>query len=258
LPPWWATWWAYTLYALLFAATVFFITGSYQRRLFYKEQQRNKLLELEMQALRAQMNPHFIFNCLSSINGFILMNETKPASDYLTKFSRLIRTVLNNSKKSLISLEDELEMLKLYLDMENLRFNNGFDYNIHVDDNVDAQTVFIPPLLFQPFAENAVWHGLMHKGERGKLQISLSIETNVLKFVIEDNGIGRAAAASLHTKSAEKNKSLGLQITKERLSLINGYADEKTFFEIDDLYDNTGSAAGTRVLIKINFSETAQ
>ncbi|MBV9963395.1 MAG: histidine kinase [Parafilimonas sp.] len=256
LPPWWTTWWAYTLYALLFAATIFFITRSYLRRLFYKQQQRNKLLELEMQALRAQMNPHFIFNCLSSINGFILMNETQAASDYLTKFSRLIRMVLNNSKKSLISLEDELEMLRLYLDMENLRFNNGFDFTIDVDKVIDAENIFIPPLLFQPFAENAVWHGLMHKKERGKLQISLSAEDDVLKFVIKDNGIGRAAATELRSKSAEKNKSLGLQITKERLSLINGYASEKTFFEIEDVQDEKGDATGTRILLKIKFRET--
>jgi hypothetical protein len=256
LPPWWRTWWAYISYALCFAVCIYFVGRFQQRRLIQKERAKNQLRELEMQALRAQMNPHFIFNCLSSINGFILMNETEAASDYLTKFSRLIRMVLNNSKKSLISLEDELEMLRLYLDMENLRFNNGFDYNIDVDENVDSQNIFIPPLLFQPFAENAVWHGLMHKKKRGKLQISLSTENNILKFIIEDNGIGRAAAATLRSKSAEKNKSLGLQITKDRLSLINGYSSEKTFFEIEDLYDAKANASGTRISLKIKFSET--
>lgn len=115
LPPWWRTWWAYLFYAICFAACVYFAGRFQQRRLIQKERAKNQLRELEMQALRSQMNPHFIFNCLNSINRFIVMNETEAASDYLTKFSRLIRTVLNNSKKSLISLEEELEMLKLYI-----------------------------------------------------------------------------------------------------------------------------------------------
>lgn len=256
LAPWWKTWWAYAVYLLCFAVLIFLGARAQQRRLLYKERERNKLRELEMQALRAQMNPHFIFNCLSSINRFVLMNETEAASDYLTKFSRLIRTVLNNSKKSLISLEDELDMLRLYLDMENLRFNNGFDYSINMNNDVDPKNICIPPLLFQPFAENAVWHGLMHKKERGHLKIKLHVQDNLLLFAIEDNGVGRKAASSVKSKSAEKNKSLGLQITKERLSLINSYADEETFFEIQDLYDESGNAAGTKVLLKIKYSET--
>ncbi|MEP6464895.1 MAG: two-component regulator propeller domain-containing protein [Parafilimonas sp.] len=255
LPPWWETWWAYTIYMLLFAAAIFFITRAQQRRLVGKERARSQLRELEMQALRSQMNPHFIFNCLSSINRFVLMNETEAASDYLTKFSRLIRMVLNNSKKSLISLEDELEMLKLYIDMERLRFKNGFDYSINLDDDVEYQNIFIPPLLFQPFAENAVWHGLMHKQGHGQLNIQLSIAGNILNFVMEDNGVGRNAANEERSKSAEKTKSLGLQITKDRLSLINGYVSEKTFFEIVDLHDEKGNASGTRVLLKIKFSK---
>ena len=256
LPPWWQKWWAYTAYIILFAGAIFFITRYQQQRLFQKEQHRNKLLELEMQALRAQMNPHFIFNCLSSINRFVLMNETEAASDYLTKFSKLIRTVLNNSKKSLIALEDEIEMLKLYLDMEKLRFQDGFEYNVSVNNDVEVQNIFIPPLLFQPFAENAVWHGLMHKKEKGLLRIRLSVKDKILSFEIEDNGIGRGAADAVKSKSAEKNKSLGLQITKDRLALINGYTNEKTFFEIEDLHDENGNASGTKVILKIKYSET--
>lgn len=256
LPPWWKTWWAYTIYAIFFIAFFVLIGWSIQRRLLKKERERNQLRELEMQALRAQMNPHFIFNCLSSINRFVLMNETEAASDYLTKFSRLIRTVLNNSKKSFISLEEELEMLGLYLDMEKLRFKNGFDYHISIHEDTEPQNIYIPPLLFQPFAENAVWHGLMHKKENGHLKINLNVENSILNFMIEDNGIGRDAASQSGSKSAEKNKSLGLQITKDRLSLINGYSSEETFFEIQDLYDEAGIALGTRVLLKIKFSET--
>ncbi len=256
LPPWWRTWWAYTIYILFFGAVTFLIGRILQQRLIKKERAKSELRELEMQALRAQMNPHFIFNCLSSINRFVLMNETEAASDYLTKFSKLIRTVLNNSKKSLISLQDELEMLRLYIDMEKLRFKDGFDYSIEVNKDVATDCIFIPPLLFQPFAENAVWHGLMHKNGQGLLRIHLHVANDILYFSIEDNGVGRTAAGTSGSKTAEKNKSLGLQITKDRLALINGYTSENTFFEIEDLKDHAGAAAGTRVLLKIKFSET--
>ncbi|HEX5023968.1 MAG TPA: histidine kinase, partial [Agriterribacter sp.] len=147
--------------------------------------------DLEMYALRAQMNPHFIFNSLSSINRFILINRTEEASDYLTKFSRLIRMTLHNSEKSLITLESELEALRLYLDLERLRFKNAFDYSISFINAVDVSSVFIPPLLIQPFAENAIWHGLLHKDGPGCLDIEMSVEENVLICTITDNGIGR-------------------------------------------------------------------
>src|SRR5258705_1706085 len=140
---------------------------------------QRQAVELEMQALRAQMNPHFIFNCLSAINRIILKNESKTASDYLTRFSRLIRMVLINSQKAMIPLEDELQMLRLYLDMERLRFKNSFDYTISFTNAIDAGAVLIPSLLLQPFCENAVWHGLMQKEEQGHLTIELSKRDNI-------------------------------------------------------------------------------
>jgi tetratricopeptide (TPR) repeat protein len=214
--------------------------------------------EVEMQALRAQMNPHFIFNCLSSINRFILKNETEAASNYLTKFSRLIRMVLNNSKKPFISLEDELEMLCLYLDMEKLRFKDSFDYSITFTNSIDDGNVFVPPLLLQPFAENAIWHGLMHKEGHGHLEVELSIDKKVLTCVITDNGIGRNKAAAIKSKSAEKQKSMGLQITTERLALLNKDHNEQTFFNIEDITDNEGKSAGTRVILKMNYKDLTE
>lgn len=213
-----------------------------------------KASELEMQALRAQMNPHFIFNCLSSINHFILKNEMEAASDYLTKFSRLIRIVLINSKNKLITLEDELEMLRLYLDMERLRFKNAFSYHINFTNSIDIDNIHIPPLLLQPFAENSIWHGLMNKEGEGRLEIGLSTENNFLICSITDNGIGRKAAAELKTFH-EKKKSLGLKITYERLAVINEDKEDKAFFEFEDLYDDQGNAAGTRVILKISIGE---
>jgi hypothetical protein len=214
--------------------------------------------EVEMQALRAQMNPHFIFNCLSSINRFILKNETEAASNYLTKFSRLIRMVLNNSKKPFISLEDELEMLCLYLDMEKLRFKDSFDYSITFTNSIDDGNVFVPPLLLQPFAENAIWHGLMHKEGHGHLEVELSIDKKVLICAITDNGVGRNKAAEFKSKSVEKQKSMGLQITTERLALLNKDHDEKTFFNIEDIRDNEGKPVGTRVILKMNYKDLTE
>lgn len=216
---------------------------------------KHKATELEMQALRAQMNPHFIFNCLSSINRFVLKNETEAASDYLTKFSRLIRMVLNNSNKTFITLEDEIDTLKLYMDMERLRFKNSFDYNISFTNSIDADNVFVPPLLLQPFVENSIWHGLMHKDGHGRIEIELSIENRTLTCVITDNGIGRKQAGALKSKSAEKQKSLGLHITNERLALLNVNMDNQTSFDFEDIRDDEGNAAGTRVILKIHYRD---
>jgi sensor histidine kinase YesM len=212
-----------------------------------------KASELEMQALRAQMNPHFIFNCLSSINRFILKSETEAASDYLTKFSRLIRMVLTNSNKPFISLEDELDMLRLYLDMERLRFKDSFDYSIRFTNSIEGSNVFVPPLLLQPFVENAIWHGLMHKEGQGHIEIELSADKRILTCIISDNGIGRSKASMFKSKSAEKQKSVGLRITTERLALLNKNTDEKTFFNVEDVNDAEGNVAGTRVILKMNY-----
>jgi len=216
---------------------------------------QHHISELEMQALRAQMNPHFIFNCLNSINRFILKNETEAASGYLTKFSRLIRMVLTHSKKAFISLEDELEMLKLYLDMERLRFKDAFDYSITFKNSVDAGNVFVPPLLLQPFAENAIWHGLMHKEGHGHLEIELRIDKKILTCTITDDGVGRNKAAEIKNRSSEKQKSMGLQITSDRLTLLNKDSGQAASFNVEDILDSEGKPAGTRVILKMNYKD---
>jgi tetratricopeptide (TPR) repeat protein len=223
---------------------------------------KQQAAELEMQALRAQMNPHFIFNCLSSINRFIFKNDNKLASDYLTRFSRLIRMVLIHSSKKLIALEDELEMLRLYLDLERLRFKDAFDYSITTTNIVDAGAIFIPPLLLQPFCENAVWHGLMHKESKGHLNIIISevISENekVLHCVIEDDGVGREKAAEMKSKSAESEKSMGLKITTERLALLNRENNFSTFYKIEDVVNENNEVVGTRVQLKIRHKESIE
>jgi hypothetical protein len=218
-------------------------------------QQRAK--ELEIQALRSQMNPHFIFNCLNAINRFILGHETEAASDYLTKFSRLMRMIMNHSRHSYISLADEIEILRLYLDMERLRFKDAFDYRIIVSEEIDADEIRIPPLLIQPFVENAVWHGLMHKDERGSLTITMTASGDLLTCVVRDNGIGRQRAAALKSKSVEKHKSMGMQITAERMALYTGADGSRPFFEIEDLYDEDGEPAGTQVTLTVKIDHPA-
>jgi tetratricopeptide (TPR) repeat protein len=211
--------------------------------------------ELEIQALRSQMNPHFIFNCLNAINRFVLGHETEAASDYLTKFSRLMRMIMNHSRHSLISLADELEVLRLYLDMESLRFKNAFDFTIVLDAGIEAGDVLIPPLLLQPFVENAVWHGLMNKEGRGELSVVLQEMNGILTITIRDNGVGRKLADLLKSKSVEKYKSMGLQITAQRLALLTtGKESPGNLFKIEDLYDQDGNATGTQVILKIRIN----
>jgi ligand-binding sensor domain-containing protein/anti-sigma regulatory factor (Ser/Thr protein kinase) len=265
-PPWWKTWWFRITAGLLIVVAFYGIIRWSLHQKFKLQLDRSEKVtqlaelqqqkaELEMQALRAQMNPHFIFNCLSSINRFILKNEPDTASDYLTKFSRLIRMVLNNSRKTAILLEDELEMLRLYLDLERLRFKNAFDYSITFYNNFDAASVFIPPLLLQPFAENAIWHGLMHKAGKGHLEIAFALDDNTLNCFIMDDGVGRKNAEALKSKSAESQKSMGMQITAQRIALLNRNM-KQTFFEIEDLFNKNGEATGTKVTLKIRYMES--
>jgi LytS/YehU family sensor histidine kinase len=214
-------------------------------------QQQHKASELEMQALRAQMNPHFIFNSLNSINMFILENNKLQASEYLSKFSRLVRLILQNSQEALIPLGRELEALELYLELEALRFDNKFEYKIAVDDDVDTTVLKVPPLIIQPYAENAIWHGLMHKKEKGHLRIELYEQDEILLCKVIDDGIGRKKAAELKTKSASTHKSMGMRITADRIAMMQQQKQNGTSISITDLVLSDGSAEGTEVLIKI-------
>lgn len=211
--------------------------------------------ELEMQALRAQMSPHFIFNSLNSINRFILQNDRTQASAYLTKFSRLVRMILQNSNNDFITLESELESLALYLDLESLRFDYRFGYKISVSPDVDTSAIKIPPLIIQPYAENAIWHGLMHREEKGQLDIDVSYEEDSVYIRVGDNGIGRAQAAAMESKSATLHKSMGLQITANRIAIIENSGAGHASVHINDLANPDGSAAGTEVIIRIPTDE---
>ena len=223
-----------------------------------KSELQQQASELEMQALRAQMNPHFIFNSLNSINMFILENNKLQASEYLSKFSRLVRLILQNSQEVFIPLDKELEALRLYLELEALRFEQKFEYKITVSDEVDTTMIKVPPLIIQPYAENAIWHGLMHlpdrkagNKEKGHLEIELYIEGKILFCKITDDGVGRKKAAELKSKSSLTYKSMGMRITADRIAILQQQKQDNTFVSVNDLVFPDNSPAGTEVLIKI-------
>jgi ligand-binding sensor domain-containing protein len=248
-PPWWQTGWFQAIATALIGGIVFFFVRRRIQVVRRQAELKQKIAETEMAALRVQMNPHFIFNSLNSINSFIVENKTHLASDYLTKFSRLIRLILDNSKNEIITLEKELETLKLYLLMERLRFQNKFDYQVFVDKEIDDEQVKIPPMIIQPYAENAIWHGLMHQPGNGKLDIRVkkSPEGEGIQVVVEDNGIGRARAAELKSKNTNTRKSYGMQITSERIKHLN----KNNTVEISDIKNGEEIVVGTRVTINL-------
>jgi tetratricopeptide (TPR) repeat protein len=214
---------------------------------------QRQLGDISLSALRSQMNPHFIFNCLNSIKLYTTQNDTVAASEYLTKFSRLIRLVLENSRNDRITLASELDALRLYMEMEAMRFKEKLKYTISVEKEVDLDYIEIPPLLLQPYVENAIWHGLMQKEKGGRIDVTVGLQPaeSMLVINITDNGIGRARSAELMSKTATKHKSYGMKVTSERLALINRVYKTGAHVAIDDLTGNTGQAIGTRVTIKI-------
>ncbi len=216
-----------------------------------KLETKKQLGELEMQVLRTQMSPHFIFNSLNSINRFILQNNKFQASEYLTKFSRLVRMILENSQDKLVTLETELESLELYLSLEALRFDNHFSYKLIVREEVDTTALKVPPLIIQPYAENAVWHGLMNKEEKGILMIEIAVQGEFLLIKITDDGIGREKAGKLASESAAQHRSMGLGITSQRIAMVQESDSKEPAVGIKDLVQSDGTVCGTEVVIKL-------
>lgn len=210
-----------------------------------------QLGEMEMQALRAQMNPHFIFNSLNTIRYFVLNNENEKASDYLGKFARLLRMVLQNSRENTISLSDELEALRLYLEIESRRFGESFEFEIIVPDDLDTEGLIVPPLLLQPFAENAIWHGLLHSTNPDKqLKVRICEEEDYCVFTIEDNGIGRQKSGEMKSSAAHVKKSFGMKITDKRVELFNKNFSSQIQISVNDVVDSHGEVGGTCVEIR--------
>jgi sensor histidine kinase YesM len=210
-----------------------------------------KVSDAALNSLRSQMNPHFIFNCLNSIKLYAVENNQDAATGYLGKFSRLMRLVLENSKSDRITLKQEIETLQLYMEMEAMRFKEKLSYEINMADNVDMDYIEIPPMLIQPYVENAIWHGLMPKEDGGRIVVFFTCQNNNLEITVTDNGVGRARAAELRSKSATAHKSFGMSITHQRIELINQMYKTNMSVIINDLHDGQGNATGTEIRINI-------
>lgn len=241
----------YVLLLFFIIALVVLIQKNLLKRKQKEADYLQKIKETEMQMLRSQMNPHFMFNTLNSINSYIIQNKTEDASSYLTTFSKLMRNILQNSKEQSITLENELQTLKLYIQLESARLEHSFSYTINVDENITSAEILVPPLIVQPFVENAIWHGLRNKSENGNLSISVYINgANELKIYVRDNGVGREKSAKLKTNQIS-HKSYGMEITRDRLKML----DADNSVEIEDLYDAEKNAIGTKVIITLKIAE---
>lgn len=217
-----------------------------------KVKYEKKLLELEANALRAQMNPHFIFNCMNSIKALIQKQEEDNAVSYLTTFSKLIRTIFQNSDKREITLFEEIETCRFYTKLESMRFGSQFNYQFDLEDSIDLKSVMVPALILQPFIENAIWHGIMPKKETGTVTVSVERKGETILCVIDDNGIGRELSNQnkFETKPST-HQSKGVSLTKSRLDLDNLLNDRKAYVEIIDKKDEGGRAVGTKVVIQL-------
>lgn len=210
-----------------------------------------KVSDAALHSLRSQMNPHFIFNCLNSIKLYAVENNQDAATAYLGKFSRLMRLVLENSKSDRITLQQEIETLQLYMEMEAMRFKEKLHHEINIADNVDLEYIEIPPMLIQPYVENAIWHGLMPKEDGGVIVLNFSCGDNDLKITVTDNGVGRGRSTELKRQSTTAHKSFGMSITHERIELINQMYKTNISVIINDLFDEQGNANGTEIIMDI-------
>jgi LytS/YehU family sensor histidine kinase len=254
-PPFWKTWW-FILSALVLV--IIALWAAYTLRI--KEVKKRSALKDELnrymqQALAKQMNPHFIFNALNSIHNFILENDKNTSSYYLSKFASLMRQTLENSTKETITLAEEIQTLTYYLELEQMRFKNSFEFSIRVSEDIDDSFIEIPPFLLQPYVENSLWHGIMNKTDgHGSIKLEYTIEDEFIVCTIEDNGIGREKAAEIKAKSNTKHKSHGTSITEKRISIINSLYGTEVGVKYHDLKDEKGNASGTRVVVRISMS----
>lgn len=262
-PPFWKTWWFRTLIILLMGSVVYALLRWQKKRRKEKEQLRveyeKRIATVEMNMLRAQMNPHFIFNSLNSINTFILENDPDNAVVYLQKFSSLVRLILDNSRSEWILLENELKALRLYIELESLRFDHVFAHELKIQPEIQPGSVWVPPLIIQPYVENAIRHGLIHRTDgKGLLEVNVSKENEQLLIEIRDNGIGREASEKMKNRiSGLQQPSHGMLITAERLEIVNLVYNANAGVRVTDIKDSSGVCSGTSVLINIQYKTYA-
>lgn len=262
--PFWKTTWFYIVCFLILSFLMLLFFNNRTKKIKEREKERTllnkKLADMELKALRAQMNPHFIFNVLNSIQYYIVHNENEEAQRYMSKFAKLVRLTLDNSRSSFISFADELSLLRLYIELEKIRFENQFDYQINIQDNIPIDTIKIPNMLLQPYVENSIKHGFKAKGVKCFLNILISKKGGKIICTIEDNGIGREQAALIPGEELEKHTSTGTVIIREKIDALKFYYNYDLFSKTEDLKDENGKAIGTRVTLifpeKTNITET--
>ena len=254
-PPYWETWWFRGIMIAIAVIGVLLVMKLREKRLIREEKIRSEFRERltasEMQALRSQMNPHFVYNSLNAIRLFVLQNDSDNAEKYLVKFARLMRLILDNSRQEWVSLASELDQLRLYIELEQLRFNHAFDFRIETEPSLRQEDIAIPPMIIQPYIENAILHGIAHKKEKGHILISLKPVNSSLECIVEDDGIGREQAAALKSKGIAAHKSVGLKVTEERLQLINQRTGKEASVEIIDKFDESRKPLGTKVVVRL-------
>jgi sensor histidine kinase YesM len=215
-------------------------------------QYEKEVHELEAKALRAQMNPHFIFNCMNSIKSLMQKDENEKAVTYLTTFSKLIRTVFQNSDKREISLYDEIETCHLYTQLESMRFGNKFSYAFNIDETLDLKSIMVPALILQPFIENAIWHGIMPKEDGGKVIVKVTKTGHTINCIIDDDGIGREISKQNKFLSKDPmHESKGEHLTQIRLDLDNLLNERNAYLKTIDKMDKDGKSVGTMVVLTI-------
>ena len=252
LPFWKTTWFLIICFLLAAFIIVIFFTNR-TRKIKQRERERTflnkKLAEMELKALRAQMNPHFIFNVLNSIQYYIVHNENEEAQHYMSKFAKLVRLTLDNSRSTFISLEEELLLLKLYIDFEKIRFEDQFEYQFTISNDIDLNAIKIPTMLLQPYVENSIKHGFKDKGVEYFLEVSVTKENKNVVCIISDNGIGRTRAALIPGTEKNNHNSTGTIIVKEKIEALKQYYNYDLSSETSDLKDEKGNGIGTRVTL---------
>jgi ligand-binding sensor domain-containing protein len=250
LPPFWKRNWFIAIITLVIIITLWLLVRNYLARFRREETYRRSMAELEISAIRAQMNPHFIFNAINSIYNFVLTADRKASASYVARFARLIRNVLEFASLKKITLEQELDTLRLYMDIEQLRFSDAFEYEIKIDEKIHTSSVQIVPMLLQPYIENAIWHGLSPKEGKGKLKITIEKKEDHLFCLIDDNGVGREQAA-LTSQPGITKEPLSSKLNHRRLQLLRDLYGAKFNVQYKDNYLPDGSSAGTTVILQI-------
>ncbi len=264
-PPFWETWWFLLFVIVLLFVSVWIFIKWRERSIKSKEEIKTKLeqqrvalanintqlAEATLAGLRSQMNPHFIFNALNSIKKFVVANEALSAEKYLSKFSKLIRSILDNSQSGIVTIEKEIQLLTLYLDLEQLRFGHRLSYQIEVADDIAIRDITIPSMLIQPFVENAILHGIMHKESGGQVLISFKNTKDDIKISIEDNGVGRTQSNEYKSEFSEPHLSLGIEVASKRLNALYDGSEFAKGIQILDLINEEGDALGTRIILSI-------